>query len=67
MSEPMQQAGLVLSTEAYRKIAQKVGNCEGYCWKCGKARQYTAAELEKIMRRWPTCRDCKERIHIRVR
>lgn len=67
MSESMQQAGFVLSAEVYRKIAQKVGDVEGYCWKCGKTRQYTAADLEKLMRHWPTCKNCRERIHIRVR
>lgn len=67
MSEQMQQAGLVLSDEMYHKIAQKVGDVEGFCWKCGKTRQYTASDLEKLMKKWPTCKVCRERIHIRVK
>ncbi len=67
MSESMQQAGFVLSPEVYKKIAQKAGNVEGYCWKCGKTRQYTADELEKLMRKWPTCKACGLKIHIRTR
>jgi hypothetical protein len=63
----MQQVGLVVSDEMYRKIAQKAGDAELFCWKCGKARQCTAAELEKLMRHWPTCRNCKEKIHIRAK
>lgn len=67
MGEQMQQVGFVLSDEVYRKIAQKAGDVEGFCWKCGKTRQYTAADLEKLMRKWPTCRNCKEKIHVRAR
>lgn len=63
----MQQAGFVLSDKVYKKIAAKAGNVEGYCWKCGKTRQYTAADLEKLMRSWPTCKVCHEKIHIRTR
>ncbi|MBA2526592.1 MAG: hypothetical protein H0V18_12560 [Pyrinomonadaceae bacterium] len=65
MSEQMQNAAFILKPETYKKIAQKCGDVEGYCWKCGKTRQYTAADLEKLMRKWPE--HCGEKIHIRAR